>query len=116
MTHTSIVYNNTLSNIDTFINNILYKDIKNNTTPISEIKECYDYYSVKVHPFCQKYNFFEIYYKNSFLILQIKCKTSSKTLATKLFYLPNINTNRISHVYFNNSLSIKIPKLNFENC
>lgn len=114
MTHTSIVYNNSVFNIDTFVNNILYNDIKKDITPISEIKECYDYYSIKIHPFCQKYNFFEIYYKNNFLILQIKCKNSySKILATKLFYLPNIKLNKISHIYFNDSLSIKIPKLNF---
>lgn len=114
MACTSIVYNNNVFNIDTFINNILYDNIKKDGIPISEIKEYYDYYSIIVSPFYQKYNFFEIYYKNSFLILQIKYKTYlSKILATKIFYLPNINTNKISHIYFNNHLSLKIPKLNF---
>lgn len=116
MTCTSIVYNNNVSDLDTFINNVLNSDIKSEKIPVSEIKELADYYSIIVNPFFQNYNFFEIYYKNSFLILQIKYKnSSSKTLATKLFYLPNVNTDKISHVYYNDSLSLKIPKIYFNN-
>lgn len=116
MTCTSIVYNNKILDIDTFINNILYCDIKSERIPICEIKECYDYYLITLNPFYQNLNCFEIYYKNCFLILRIKHKNSSeKTLATKLFYLPNININRISHVYYNDSLSLKIPKIYFNN-
>ena len=116
MTCTSIVYNNNIFNLDTFIDNILYNDIKDEKIPISEIKECPDYYLVSLNPFYQKYNFFEIYYKNSFLILKINSKnSSSKTLATKIFYLPNININKISHIYYNDSLSLKIPKIYFNN-
>ena len=116
MTCTSIVYNNKIFNIDTFINNVLYHDIKTERIPICEIRESSDHYSIIINPYYQNYNFFEIYYKNSFLIIRIKHKNSSlKTLATKLFYLPNINTNKISHVYYNDSLSLKIHKIYFNN-
>lgn len=116
MTCTSIVYNNKISDIDTFITNILCNDIESEKIPISDIKEFSNYYIIKIDPFYQKHNIFEVYYKNSFLILQIKYRNSSlKTLATKLFYLPNININKISHVYYNDSLSLKIPKIYFNS-
>ena len=66
MTRTSIVYNNSVFNIDTFVNNVLYGNTEKDIIPTSEIKECYDYYSIIVSPFCQKYNFFEIYYKRHY--------------------------------------------------
>ena len=116
MTCTSIVYNNKISDLDTFITNILCNDIKSERIPISDIKEFSDHYVITIDPFYQKYNIFEVYYKNSFLILQIKHRDSSvKTLATKLFYLPNVNINKILHVYYNDSLSLKIPKIYFNN-
>lgn len=116
MTCTSIVYNNKISDLDTFITNILCNDIKSERIPISDIKEFSDHYVITIDPFYQKYNIFEVYYKNSFLILQIKHRDSSvKTLATKLLYLPNVNINKISHVYYNDSLSLKIPKIYFNN-
>ena len=116
MTCTSIVYNNKISDIDTFIDYVLKFNIKAERIPISDIKEYSDYYSININPFYQNLNFFEIYYKNCFLILQIKDKNSSlNTLATKLFYLPNIDTKKISHVYYNDSLSLKIPKIYFNN-
>ena len=116
MTCTSIVYNNKISNLDTFINNILCFDIKSERVPISEIRECSDYYSITLNPFYQNHYFFEIYYKNDFLIIQVKNRDlSPKTLTTRLFYLPNINTSKISHIYYNDSLSLNIPKIYFNN-
>ena len=112
MTCTSIVYNNKISNLDTFITDILCFDVKSERVPISEIEECSNHYLITLKPFYQKYYFFEVYYKNSFLIIQIKRKNSpSKILSTRLFYLPNINTNKLSHNYYNDSLSLKIPKI-----
>lgn len=116
MTCTSIVYNNKVSDLDTFIDKILYNNIEKERIPISDIKEYSDHYIITIDPFYQKHNIFEVYYKNSFLILQIKYKDSSiTTLATKLFYLPNIDINKISHTYYNDCLSLKIPKIYFNN-
>lgn len=116
MTCTSIIYNNQVLTLDSFINKILYNNIEKERIPISDIKESSDHYIVTINPFYQKYNIFEVYYKNSFLILQIKYKDSFiNTLATKLFYLPNININKISHTYHNDCLLLKIPKIYFNN-
>lgn len=116
MKYTSIIYNNHVLDLDTFINKILYSNIEKERIPISDIKESSDHYIITIDPFYQKHNIFEVYYKNSFLILQIKYEDSSiNTRATKLFYLPNININKISHTYHNDCLLIKIPKIYFNN-
>lgn len=116
MTCTSIVYNNKIYNIDKFINCILYSNMNAKKSPICEITEQSDCYLISLTPFYNSVNYFEVYYKNRFLILQIKRKKpSSKTLSTKLFYLPNINTKKISHIYYNDSLSLKVPKIYFNN-
>ena len=116
MTCTSIVYNNKIYNIDKFINHILYSNMNTKELSICEITEQSDCYLILLAPFYNSIHYFEVYYKNHFLILQIKRKNpSSKILSTKLFYLPNINTKKISHIYYNDSLSLKVPKIYFNN-
>ena len=51
MTCTSIVYNNKISDLDTFITNILCNDIKSERIPISDIKEFSDHYVITIDPF-----------------------------------------------------------------
>lgn len=112
MACTSIIYNNNIFSLDGFIDNVLSSKNRADIVPVSEIEEFEDHYSIQLYPYYEQENSFDIYYKNDFLILQVKEKNPlPKTLATKLFYMPDINTSKLSHIYYKDSLSLKIPKI-----
>ena len=112
MTDTSLVYNNKIMNIDQFIDSILNNHFSIKKIPSCEIQENSQYYYIALNDYYKKNHTFQIYYKNNFLILQIRLRNyNSKILSTRMFFLPNININKISHSYYSNSVSLKIPKI-----
>lgn len=112
MTDISIVYNNKVMNTDNFIDSILNNHFSVNEIPSCEIQENSQFYHIHLEKYYKDKHIFQIYYKNSFLILQIRLRGSKpKILSTRMFFLPNIDTNKISHTYYSNSVTLKIPKI-----
>lgn len=111
MNNASLIYNNSVFNIDNFINAILHKDDPITEVPLCEISEKPLFYFITIKNFYTHKYSFELYYKNKFLILRIKSKDNAKTIFTRIFYLDNIDIKEISHTYYNNTAKLKILKL-----
>lgn len=112
MTDISIVYNNKVMNTDDFIDSILNNHFSVNQISSCEIQENSQFYHIQLKNYYKDKHTFQIYYKNSFLILQIRLRENKlKILSTRMFFLPNININKISHTYYSNSVTLKIPKI-----
>ena len=111
MLNTPLVYNNKIMDTNNFINSILFKKISTEITSCT-IRETPLLYYINAKFFSPNEHTFQIYYKNNFLIMQIKNKHNPKeTLLTRMFYLVNINTRKISHIYYDYSLILKVPKI-----
>lgn len=111
MLQTPLIYNNNIIDIETFIDKILFDTIPNEIYSCN-INETHLVFYITTKFFCQSKHTFQVYYKNNFLILQIKEKHNpANTLLTRIFYLTNINTHKISHIYYDDSLILKIPKI-----
>lgn len=112
MTDFSLIYNNRVMNIEDFIDSILYPDFSINKIPSCEIQENSQFYCIQLENYFKDKQTFQLYYKNSFLILQIQLRQiKPKILLTRMFFLPNINIHKISHTYYSNSVTLKIPKI-----
>lgn len=106
-----LVYNNKIMNLDNFIDSILFKNVNTEINSCS-IRETPLVYYITAKFFSPNKHTFQMYYKNNFLIMQIKNKHNPKeTLLTRMFYLLNINTRKISHIYYDDSLILKVPKI-----
>lgn len=110
MNNVSLLYDNSVLNIDDFIDAILHKNDCIAKIPICEITEKPLFYFITIKNFYTHKHNFEIYYKNKFLILRLKDKINTKTLFTRIFYLDNIDIKGISHTYYNNIVKLKILK------
>lgn len=111
MNNVSLLYNNSVLNIDDFIDAILHKNDPIAKIPICEIIEKPLFYFITIKNFYTHKHNFELFYKNKFLILRIKDKITEKTLFARIFYLDNIDIKEISHTYYNNITKLKILKL-----
>lgn len=111
MNNASFIYNNSVLEIDNFIDAILQKDDPLTKIPICEIGEKPLFYFITIKNFYTHKHNFELFYKNKFLILRIKDKDNTKTTFTRIFYLDNIDIKEISHTYYNNTAKLKILKL-----
>ena len=112
MADTSLVYNNQILNIDQFIDCILNNHFSAKQIPSCEIQENSQFYYIALNNYYKNNHTFQIYYKNNFLILQIRLReNNSKILSTRMFFLPIININKISHTYYSNSVTLKVPKI-----
>jgi HSP20 family molecular chaperone IbpA len=111
MKGTSLMYNNSLTNKENFINTMLSTTPKNQI-PICEIKETPDFYSIKIDSFDDDNHVLEISYKNNFLILKIRDEdTHKKFLLERIFYLKNIDSNNILLHDHKTQLKLIIPKI-----
>lgn len=111
MCNLSLVYNNSILSLDNFIDELLLNNHSKLNPHINNIIEDTLYYYVKIDNFFQDSYTFEIFYKNNFLILRILQKDIQQLVITRIFYLPDINIYNLSHIYTNNYVKIKIPKL-----
>lgn len=111
MNNASLIYNNSVLDIDNFIDAILHKDDPVTKIPICEISEKPLFYFLTIKNFYTHKHNFELFYKNKFLILRIKAKNNTKTIFNRVFYLDNIDIKEISHTYYNNTAKLKILKL-----
>lgn len=111
MNNISLLYNNSILNIDNFIDNILFNNVCIVNNPICKITEKPLFYFITIKNFYANKHNFELYYKNKFLIIRIKNKETTQNIFTRIFYLDNIDTNEISHIYYNNTANLKILKL-----
>lgn len=116
MTPTSLVFNNKILDLESFVDEILTMDKNLLKIPSCEIHESSEFYSITLNSFTKSIHTFQIYYKNSFLIVQIRLKNNpKKILSTRMFFLSDININKISHTYYGDSTLIKVPKIDFFN-
>lgn len=114
MLQTPLIYNNNILDIETFIDTILFKPILKKICSCT-VNETHLVYYITTKYFSQSNHAFQVYYKNNFLILQIKNKLAPyDTILTRIFYLENINTRKISHIYYDDSLVLKIPKIYYD--
>ena len=111
MNNVSLIDNNSILDIDNFIDSILHKNDSISNLPICEITEKPLFYFITIKNFYTHKHNFELFYKNKFLILRIKSKDNTKTIFTRIFYLDNIDIKEISHIYHNNTAKLKILKL-----
>lgn len=111
MLQTPLVYNNKILSIENFINLILFEKINKKNFSCT-IRETPIVYYINAKSFSPNKHTFQVYYKNNFLILQIRDKHNPKnTVLTRMFYLININIRKISHIYYDDSLILKVPKI-----
>ena len=106
-----LIYNNSILTLNKFINTILLDNHSKLNVHINNIVEDTLYYYIKIDNFFQDLYTFEIFYKNKFLILRIINKETRQIAIARIFYLPDINIYAISHIYKNNYVKIKVPKL-----
>lgn len=106
-----LIYNNSTLTLDNFIDTMLSDNHSKLNTHINNIIEDTLFYCVTIDNFFQDIYNFEIFYKNKFLIIRIIQKEEKQLLITRIFYLPDINIYNISHIYKNNYVKIKIPKI-----
>lgn len=112
MTDISLVYNNKIMNIENFIDSILNNHFSINKIPSCQINENSQSYTIHLENYYKDKHSFQIYYKNNFLILQIiPRENKDKILLTRMFFLPNIDINKICHTYYSNSVTLKISKI-----
>ena len=108
MNNISLLYNNSVLSLTDFINYILQEN--NNLLSIHEIDEQNHFYYITINNFLPSIHTFQLFYKHKFLIVQVKERKSQKILLTRIYFLFPINISNISHVYYNNSVKIKIEK------
>ena len=99
-------------NIEDFIDSILNNNFSINKIPSCKIQEASQFYHIQLDNYYKDKHTFQIYYKNNFLILQIRFRQDkAKILSTRMFFLPNIDINKIFHTYYSNSVTLKIRKI-----
>lgn len=112
MTYNSLVYNNSLITVEDFIDSILYTKMLENQVSLCKFEETSNSYYITFKFFYKNKHTFNVYYKNNFLILQIKFRNcNQKALLTRMFYLTNIKLNKLSHIYYKDEVKLKIPKI-----
>lgn len=111
MKDNSLIYHNSLLSFESFIDNLLYHEIKEQL-PTCKLKETANFYYININSFCDNKHILEISYKDNFLILKIMLNNPlNDFLLQRVFYLSKVDLNNILLHDYKNSITIILSKI-----